>query len=147
MTETAKLRDKKIAVQWSQTAVGSCVCMDGKGVGEGREHVWVGRWGPVGVGGGELHTVTLASLTCLLVHCSLPCSRQEGKTQKFSSLLSLQSGRWSHTSVYGTRSTPFVHVKEGGSGVRAASQVEACESMNLAQHALWTSHANSFKVT
>ena len=52
MTETAKLRDKKIAVQWSQTAIGSCVCMDGKGVGEGREFVWVGRWGMVGGGGG-----------------------------------------------------------------------------------------------
>ena len=57
-------------------------------------------------------------LTCWLLHWSCEPARQGGKRQKSSSLRSLQSWRWSHTSVYGTRSRPLLHRNDGGSDDR-----------------------------
>ena len=78
--------------------------------------------------------------TSLLLHSNCEVTLQGVKTQKRSSLRSLQSERWSHTNVYGTCFTPLLHVKEGGSGVRGAGQeTEVLESR--AKHALCTSQA------
>ena len=68
---------------------------------------------------------------------------QGGKTQKCSSSPSLQSGRWSHTNVYGTRSAPLLHSNIGGSGVRGASQ----DTWVSAQQSLLMSHDKNLCVT
>ena len=96
------------------------------------------KWGE-----GEKHIKTKhtnAAFTWRLSHVQWG---QGGKTQKCSSSPPLQSGRWSHTNVYGTGSAPLLHSNIGGSGVRGESQ----DTWVSAQQSLLMSHDKNLCVT